>query len=371
MKKLSGKKIGIDISQAVHRGTGVARFTTGLVKAILDYDKDHHWTFLFYSMRNRLSPEIINRIKNSHHRLVTIPLPPTAVSALWNNIHRFPVENLVGNLDWFVTSDWIEPPSRINKATIVHDLAFLRYPETIHPKILANQRLRFNWLKKESRLIFADSSSTKNDLINLGKIEPEKIQVNYPGLTTTSNIIPSEIVLEKYQIKKPFILTVGKIEPRKNLARLIAAFNQLAYPTLSLVIAGPAGWENKFDQDKQNGRVKILGCVLDQELYALYQSAQLFVYPSLWEGFGFPIIEAMRAGVPVATSNVSALAEIAKDAAVLFNPLDIDSITLALNKIIKDPALQKQLSASGKRRALQFSWKKYYNTLVGALDKIK
>lgn len=361
-------KIGIDISQIVHAGSGVARFTEGLVNAILDNDTKNQWTFLFYSLRQSFPISLENAIKQKGHQLIKLPLPPTAVSALWNNIHRFNIENLIGNLDWFVSSDWVEPPSNIKKATIIHDLAYLRFPETIHPKILKTQKQRIQWIKKESDVVFTDSLSTKKDVIDLLMINPNKIFVNYPGLNPVKQIVNYKDVLTEYQIVKPYILSVGKLEPRKNLKRLIEAYSSIKDSKPDLVIVGSKGWGNGINGIiKSDNKIKLLGYLADEELNALYQQALFFVYPSIWEGFGFPVLEAMQNSTSVAVSNSSSLSEIAGNNALYFNPMSVQSISQAMRKLIDDSQLREDLKNKGLIHAKQFTWKKYYNQLIDTL----
>src|SRR3989338_9380400 len=187
MKESNNVNIGIDISQIVYEGTGVSRFTNGLVNAILDLDRTNRWLFFFSSLRRNLDPEIERKIVQKGHKLLKWRLPPTALSFLLNDLHSFS-KLLTSNikhptsLDWFITSDWTEPPLSMNKATIVHDLVYLRYPETVDSKILHNQEKRLTWVKRESRIIFADSQSTKSDLVDLLNFDPKKIYVNFPGV---------------------------------------------------------------------------------------------------------------------------------------------------------------------------------------------
>ena len=248
-------KVGIDISQIVYEGTGVSRFTKGLVNAILDFDQKNEWTFFFSSFRINLDPVIEQKILAKGHKLIKWKLPPTLLSFLFNKLHylsKFLIFNFkfLISLDWFITSDWTEIPLNIKKAAIVHDLVYLRYPETVDSSILQTQNKRLSWIKKESDIIFADSLSTKSDLNNLLKIDSKKIFVNYPGVEIKR---PSKeqinLTLKKYNLNHPFILTVGKLEPRKNIKRVIEAFSTLGDNSLDLVIVGPEGWgeeKNKY-----------------------------------------------------------------------------------------------------------------------------
>src|SRR5687767_8401571 len=134
-------KIALDISQAVFKGSGTARFTNGLIKVIAKYGAHHEWHFLFSAFRARLSDDISRLINESEHiRLYSLPFPPDYLSFLWNRLHVLNPEIILGKMDWIITSDWTEPPSRAKKATIIHDLAYLRYPETVDKIILNTQK---------------------------------------------------------------------------------------------------------------------------------------------------------------------------------------------------------------------------------------
>ncbi len=363
-------KIGIDISQIVYKGSGVSRFTEGLVHAILTYEESHHWTFYFSSFRQKLDQALRDRINAKGFDLYTYPYPPTLLSALFNDWHGFSGMLLkhnkqLGKLDWFITSDWTEPPLPTKKATIVHDLVFKKFPETVHPSILKTQEKRLSHVVRESDLIFTDSHSTAQDLISEYTVDKNKIAVNYPGVETSEKTLgAAEDIIEKYGIHKPYILAVGKLEPRKNIERLIEAFDK-AKTTAQLVIAGPKGWGTT--DIKQSEHIAFLGFVPDEDLALLYHNALFFVYPSLYEGFGYPIIEAMRYQCPVAASSSSSMGEIAKDAAVLFDPENVQEITGAIQTLFDNEKLRADLIKKGISRAEKFTWKEYYNTLIKQL----
>lgn len=362
-------KIGIDISQTAYIGTGVARYTNGLINAILKYDKENKWVFFFSSLRNSIDKKTERKIKEKGHRLILTKLPPTLLSFLWNDLHIFKIEHFTGNLDWFITSDWVEPPSNMKKATIVHDLVFLIYPETVDKKILNTQKKRLYWVKKESDIIFCVSNTTKQDFTNLFNIDEKKLTAIYSGVDIlTPNKEQIEETLTKYNIKKPFILSVGKIEPRKNIKKLIQAYNLLGNKDIDLLIAGPSGWGKKVDL-KDSG-VKMLGYVSDIELFSLYSSCLFFIYPSIYEGFGYPVLEAMKMGAAVATSNTSALSEIGKDSTYLFNPKNTEDIKNALDIMIKDKALRDRLKRKGIEKSKIFTWKNAYENMIKRLKSI-
>jgi len=365
-------KIAIDISQIAHQGTGVAKYTKGLIEALLKYDKKNKYLFFFSSLRQKLDKNIDSKIKE-RHSLKKFFLPPTILEFLWNRLHIFPIDNFVGENDLVLTSDWTESPSKSKKITVIHDLVFLKFPETLNNKIIAVQKRRLAWVKKESALIITDSFATKNDVIELLKIPEDKIKVIYPAVEII-NPADTEIkkTLKKYQIKKPFILTVGKIEPRKNLKRLINAFKKTKLNDAHLIIVGPKGWNSSnFQLPTSNFQnIKFLGFIPDKDLYSLYSSALFFIYPSIYEGFGYPVVEAMKIGCPVATSNTSSLKEIAENVALLFNPYDEGSIAESIIKLYQNINLRKKLRQRGVKKAEQFSVEKYAHNLIRTFEKV-
>ena len=203
-------KIAIDISQVVYTGSGVARFTDGLIRAVCEYDTKNEWVFFFSSFRRNLDRSLEELIKSKGHTLIKSKLPPTLLSFLWNQLHLFSIDSIIGKMDWIITSDWSEPPSKYKKATIVHDLVYQKFPETVDEVIRKTQERRLHWVQKESSVIFADSDSTKIDLENLLAVNRNRITVNYPGIDQ-----PKLSAISSQKSERPFILTVGKLEQEK------------------------------------------------------------------------------------------------------------------------------------------------------------
>ena len=360
--------IGIDISQVVYEGTGVGRFTTGLINTILMYDTQNSWTFFFSSLRGKINTSLLKKIKESRHRFIHLPFSPTMLSFLWNTLHIIPIETFTGKLDVFICSDWTEPPSTCKKATIVHDFAYIRHPETVHKTILETQKKRMYWVKKEGTYIITPSIATKTDVTKFLSIPQEKITPLYSGVEITK---PSgrtvKEVKKKFTITKPFILSVGKAEPRKNIARLIDAFIQTHNTDWNLVVVGPQGWGTSSVQ--KNNQIVFTGYVAEMELHALYESSSFFVYPSLWEGFGYPVLEAMLHNKSVAASNNSSLIELVEGHGVLFDPHSISDISAALVKLMNSPDLRIQYEKIGFEFAQKFTWKNYYDGLMKVLSQ--
>ncbi len=357
-------KIGIDISQIVY-GTGVSNYVKNLVANLLQIDDENEYLLWAgaWQQKEKIKEFLNNLPETDNYRTFVHPLPPTAAHWLWNRLHILPVENLIGGCDVFLSSDWVQPPTRTaHPATIVYDMIPWLYPQTQSKKTIKTHRARMNWVKKEAETIFAISQSTKKDLVKITGIPEEKVRVTYPGLNHDffKPVAKKRIqkVKEKYNLNK-YIFSLGTLEPRKNFRQVIASFNNLEEGALQLAIAGKFGWGKEISvaKDKKE-KIKLLGYVPDEDLPALYSGAEVFVYPSLYEGFGMPIVEAQACGCPVITSNVSSMPEAAGQAAMLVNPEKPEEIKEAIEKIINDKGKRKKLIKAGLKNAKRFSWQK-------------
>ena len=174
-------KTTIDISQAAYAGTGVGNFTKNLAKSLIKYGKKINWQFFFSTFRKPLPKGLLQTIKK--HPNYKLPFPPTLLELLWNRFRFPPADFIVKETDWWISSDWTEPPiKKAKKATIIHDLAFLKFPETIHPKILKVQKKRLALVIKETNLVITDSLTTKNDLKELVKKTSVKTTLDISNL---------------------------------------------------------------------------------------------------------------------------------------------------------------------------------------------
>lgn len=342
-------KIAIDVSQMCYVGSGVARYTRGLVSALLTAGAPHTFTLYAGTLRQRAF------FTNLSHTALwdqaewrILPVPPVLAGIAFNNL-PIPFEYMTGPVDLIHTSDWTEPYARVPLVTTVHDLVFRKYPATVNPLILATQTRRLARLSKNNTHIIADSVSTKNDLMEIYQIKTDRISVIYPGLDqcyTPQSIQEIDRVKKKYNLPDQFILSVGTQEPRKNLTRLAEAVRDLELP---LVLTGRYGWGH---QNNTPG-VLVLGFVDERDLPALYSAATVFAYPSLYEGFGFPPLEAMACGTPVVTSTVSSLPEVAGKAGVLVDQLDVEAIRVGITQAIAE---RDKLIPLGLKQAKQFTW---------------
>jgi len=342
-------KIAIDISSIVY-GTGVSVYTKELVKHLLTIDSKNHYILYGGSGRRKAELEAFySDIKQENTSSKFFYLPPTIADILWNRLHMIDVQKLIGNVDVVHTSDWTEPPANTKKVTTVHDLTPILYPEQTVAKIVATHTRKLHWVKKESDAIIVPSESTQKDLISLG-YDKQKIHVIPEAVSneiTKSKKTEYQKTLLKYGINSSFALIVGTAY-RKNIERTIEAFEKSKADSgiKKLVIVG--------DAKKQSHRSIIYtGRITNQELSDLYSSATVFLYTSLYEGFGLPILEAFKCSVPVVTSNISSLPEVAGEAAITVDPTDVASITDGIIAAVKS---REKLIKRGNDREKQFDW---------------
>jgi glycosyltransferase involved in cell wall biosynthesis len=269
------------------------------------------------------------------------------------------------NASVFHSSKVIHPPRRAKLTATVYDLTCWVVPETHLPATIAAERLFAERIWKPADGLIAISENSRNDAVRVLRIPQEKISVIYPGVPEVySSLSPDRVdaVRRKYHLTRPYLLYVGTIEPRKNVALLLDAYNGLPSSLageFDLVVAGPRGWsssETLARLENPSGNVRYLGYVPEVELPSLYAGATAFAYPSLYEGFGFPVAQAMVAGVPVVTSGVSSLPEVTGGAALLIDPHSTAELQGAIEKILTSPSLRTRLSAEGRIQARRFSW---------------
>jgi len=269
--------------------------------------------------------------------------------------------------------------SPIPTVVSVMDISFIHFPEMFATRDLHQLR---NWtsysVKKASRVITI-SQSSKDDIIKQYSLPKERVEVVYLGIKEEKHFNSTNMIefFDKHQVKKPFILFVGTLQPRKNIVGLIHAFSKVKelHKDLQLVIIGKKGWlyedildaPEKFDVKKD---VVFLDFVKDDELPSFYKNAECFVLPSLYEGFGLPILEAMKYGCPVIASNISSLPEAGGDAALYVNPDSIDDIAEKIEKVVGDGKLQESMRKKGLLQVKKFSWKKAADEVLSVLEEV-
>jgi glycosyltransferase involved in cell wall biosynthesis len=259
---------------------------------------------------------------------------------------------------------------RCRSVVTIHDCIHLMFPQYLPNRMAYAYARASMWAAaRRSDRILTVSEASKRDILSLFNVKPEKIVVVYNAIDEHFSATPSEEhiarIRERYQLDHKFVLYVGNIKPHKNLVRLIEAFSELrrTHDDLKLLIIGdeisklPA-LRRAVHRHKLHKYVRFLGYLKDDTLTVLYRLASVFVFPSLYEGFGLPPLEAMASGTPVVTSNVSSLPEVTGDAAVLVDPYDVDSIGDGMRRILDDPRLAEELRLKGLKRAREFSWER-------------
>ncbi|HLA77560.1 MAG TPA: glycosyltransferase family 1 protein [Vicinamibacteria bacterium] len=289
-------------------------------------------------------------------------------------------------VDLFHSPHYVLPLLTRKPAVVtVHDCIHLLFPQYL-PSRLAYQYARFMMgsAVRRSRLVLTVSEASRRDILRFyPEADPERVQVVPNAIDEALLEDPGEEemqrVKERYQIRGRFILYVGNIKPHKNLDRLVLAFSQLkqrpGHQDVKLLIIGDQLHQQGFLRRAVEGArvrqdVRFFGFVPDQTLSALYRLASLFAFPSLYEGFGLPPLEAMACGTPVLTSRISSLPEVVGDAAVLVDPLSVDDIADGLERLLGDESLRRELVVRGRARVRQFSWERSVKTVHEAYMKI-
>jgi glycosyltransferase involved in cell wall biosynthesis len=375
-------RITIDYTPAVHQRAGIGRYTRGLVEALARLDSPHHFTLM---VLGRTGAHYVPVGLPRNFKLRWLPLSDRWATVLWYRLNLpLPVDWLAGPTDLYHGPSFTLPPSRCPSLLTVHDLSFLRYPQGAHPALLAWLTGAVSRSLRRARHVLADSHNTRADLLQLMHVPAPRITVIGAGVDSRFQPVRDSAALvqlrARYSLPERFILGMSTLEPRKNFTGLIAAFNQLAGRALPgaplhLVIAGGKGWLYEpilaaADASPLRERVHFAGFVADADLPGLYSLAELFVFPSHYEGFGIPVLEAMACGTPVVCADNSSLPEVAGDAALLVNATDIDGLAGAMNQVLNEPALRARLVERGFRQAARFSWEDAARRLLEVYDRL-
>jgi glycosyltransferase involved in cell wall biosynthesis len=350
-------RIGIDARLLGYQSAGISTYTRCLVQALAQVDAQDE----FVVLRSRSDDQPLVEAPNVAYRHLLTP-PHNA----WEQIF-LPLELSLIELDLLHSPDFI-PPFRYSRPSVitVHDLAFRIFPETVTGE---SHRYydQIGRAVQHAAAIIAVSESTRRDLVERVGAPAERIRVVYeasdPTCRPMDRAAAMRIAREKLRVADNFILFVGTVEPRKNLVTLLRALTAHELSSVRLIMAGSRGWlsDGVFRVMRElmlSQRVMFLGHVTFQDIVTLYNAADLVVYPSLYEGFGLPVLEAMACGTPVVCSNTSSLPEVAGDAALLVDPRSVDQWVMAIDKVLGDRTLQAEMREKGLRRAAEFSWER-------------
>lgn len=386
--------IGIDI-RVLAKGmrTGVEGYTINLASRLLT-DKSNKYKLFYSGFRKFKSNYSWLKDKNIKIKKIRIP---NRIFDLFLKILKFPkLDKILGGVDIFISPHFLITPlsKKAKRIMIFYDLSFLRFPNFFSfSKKMWHGFMNPRRQARKADSIIAISESTKNDLINFYKLNPEKIRVVYPGIDEKFKPVTDKVELSetknKYALPENFVLYFGTIEPRKNILGLIKAFEYIKqekkgrildvdwqgfegvvrgqkdalfdFSKLKLVIAGTKGWlYREIFENVQNSEFKddiiFTGFVEEDDKPYLYNLAKVFVYPSFFEGFGLPPLEAMACGVPTIVSNKSSLSEVVGNSAIMIDPQNIDEIALAIKEVLENKELNIFLKNKGIERTKQFNW---------------
>jgi len=368
-------RIALDLSLVPGQRVGVGQYAYQLASALARVDRANSYVLypVFYFIVNpeyyRTELPVAANMRIAHRRL-----PPRLVQFLWrrDRSEQFK-EYLLGRADIVHSTTFCAPRFRAPRRRLVvtiHDCTFVTHPEFHLPANIEHCLRGTRLAIERADALIAVSESTRRDLIERMGAPADRIVVTReaadPGLARVTDAARLAAVRRRYELPERFILFLGAMEPRKNVLRLIEAFATLR-PALRretvLVVAGAHGWLNDSVRERVGKlglaeSVRFPGYIAGDDVAALYSLATVFAYPSMWEGFGLPVLEAMACGTPVLTSDVSALPEVAGDAALLVSPTDVEAIADGLTRLLDDAALRADLAARGLRRAAAFSWER-------------
>jgi len=367
-------RIAIDYTSAA-QGGGIGRSIRDLTAALLSLNSPHQYTLWYAGQKRAVNAPPSAQIAHT-------PINPLWLVRMWYRAHiPLPVEWLSGACDLFFATDFALPPTRTqHTALFIHDLSYIRVPDSAAPSLKAYlDDVVPRSLKRASHVI-VNSQATRVDVTELYGIEPSKITPVMFGVDPIfhpSSRPRTELITQFPALSRPYILAVGTVQPRKNYIRLIQAVKQIRAAGLDvdIAIAGGKGW---LDTDilaaagasDMIDHVHWLGYVPDADLPMLYTHAACFAMPSLYEGFGLPILESMACGTPVITSNRSSLPEAAGDAGLLCDPYDIDSIADALTRLLTDTTQREGCIQRGFAHAARHTWATGATTLLGVFNDL-
>lgn len=353
-------KVALDLQPCQKKRSGVTVYTCEIAKKMKNREGLEFCGHLY---------DFVGRHNNSDNlKGIEIPLkvnrliPYRPYRIMWN-ILPIPYKMLFpGSADLTVFFNYLVPPCITGKViTTIHDLTYIRFPETVKSVTLRSLRMGMQYSIERSDHILADSEFIKKEIIDLLHIPEEKISVLYCASCISETGADWQEIEKKWKLKKPYILYVGTIEPRKNLARLIKAFSILKHEKNiphQLVLAGGKGWNNEEIYQTAEGVNDIIftGYISEEEKVSLYKNAEAFVFPSLYEGFGIPPLEAMTCGCPVVCADAASLPEVVGEAARLVDPLDEADIARGIWQVLSDGDYRSRMIAEGYRQAEKFSW---------------
>lgn len=368
-------KIGIDSHAAEKSGEGNCTYIRNFLYALASIDKDNEYILYAINDKHNFYQQFQAKNNFSIRKL-----------SLKNPIIRIPFslakKTFTDSLD-ILHVQFIAPPVFKGKLiSTIHDLCFLHFPQTFTKFEAIRSKIMIKNTAKHSDKIITGSHNSKNDIINHYNIQADRIEVIpygiSPRFSPEKDAKIAQKVLDKYQIKRPYILSVGRLNPRKNLITSIKAFssakNSSSIPH-QLVIVGRKDYRSQdithfIRKNRLSEQIIFPGFIPDENLPYIYNQADLFVYPSLYEGVGLPVLEAMKSGVPVITSNNSSLSEITADAGITVPPLDSEQIARAVINLLNNPELRSKYRHKGLERANKLNWEETASHTLAVYEEV-
>jgi len=363
--------------------SGVSEYTLNLISEIFKLDSKNEYR-LFYNSAKDIKPRL-PKFNYPNVKIIEYKYPNKFLNYFLFNFFNFPrIDKSLGADVFFMPHiNFIGLSGKAKNILTIHDLSYLRFPEFFSfRKNFWHRMVNTKKLVKKFDKIIAISENTKNDIIDLLGVPSEKISVIYSGLENIFSARDIERLNQikiKYSLPDKYILFIGNHEPRKNIACLIQAFNKIKNDSglarYKLVLAGGKGWKGgqiykEWEKSKYKNDIMFLGYIDKNDKAAVYNLSSLFVFPSFYEGFGFPPLEAMASGVPVITSFASSLPEIAGNSAVMVDPYNVNDLSIAINKVLSDNVLRNNLIEAGEKKAAIFSWKNAAQSYVDLFESI-
>lgn len=359
--------IGVDIRPMVGLKTGIQEYTEQILAHMIHLAPEHQFKLFYSSFRGSMPERSWMHAPNV--QLIKCRIPNNVLFFM-GSVFNYPfVDNLIGGADVFFSPHFFLAPlsKKCRRVTTFHDLSYLRFPEFFTWRKRWWHTIEMNpaYQARFSNQIIAVSESTKSDLVSHYHIDPANISVIHSGVSISR---PAEENLLRFKrdnnLPDRFILYVGTLEPRKNITGLIRTFNilkgQSGYEDVELILIGKEGWQfqdisREIQNSSYKSQIRYLGHVVDG-LASYYSLATVCVYPSFFEGFGFPVVEAMVCGTPVIVSANSSLPEVAGDAGLFVNPYNISEIVSALEVVLSEPVIRSRMIKKGLNQATKFTW---------------
>jgi glycosyltransferase involved in cell wall biosynthesis len=376
-------KIGFDITTLSMPKTGIGQYQYNLIENLLKIDNENEYNLYAFNLRDNNKYKYIPFSReNKNVKLSAYKIPQRLITAWWM-LFRWPrLEQITDKCDLYQISEICQQPTKSKTVAFIHDLTTIFYPEyhLFKNKILYHRR--FQNIKKYADAVLTNSNHTKQDIQEHLKIDPDRIFVTYFGAHKRFRYIEDvnkiENVKKKYSIDCPYICYLGTIEPRKNISNLLKAFYELKITEKiphKLLLIGKEGWfyepiYKKINELNLGSEVIKTGFIDDDEIPYLLNGADIFAYPSFYEGFGLPVLEAMSCGTPVVTSRSSALSEVGGDAVKYCNPKSPESIAEKIYEFISSEDEREKYSTKGLKRAENFSWKKCAEETLAVYKKV-